>query len=170
MHHTGFPPVVSGKPVILILGSMPGAESLRQQQYYAHSRNLFWEFMGSMFDFDPALPYSQRLKQLTKNQIALWDVIERCERPGSLDSSIKHQSIIVNDFATLLSRYTSIEYIFFNGCKAETEFRRRVAPTLADLTHDIQFELLPSTSPANAGITKTEKFRQWSKIKKIIKR
>ena len=170
MHNTGFPPIISGKPLLLILGSMPSEESLRQQQYYAHPRNLFWPIMSELLGIPANTSYQQKTDYLVRNRIALWDVIERCARKGSLDSAIVHESILVNDFATLLSSYTSIEYVFFNGRKAESEFNKRVAPGLAGIKRDIHYELLPSTSPANAGITKSEKFKRWSKIKKIITR
>ena len=74
---------------VLILGSMPGAESLRQQQYYAFKHNAFWRIMGELYGFPVETPYPERLAILKAHRIALWDVLAECERPGSLDSSIR---------------------------------------------------------------------------------
>jgi G:T/U-mismatch repair DNA glycosylase len=43
-------PVVTDASRVLILGTLPGDESLRMQQYYANSRNQFWSILGAAFD------------------------------------------------------------------------------------------------------------------------
>jgi hypothetical protein len=48
-----FPPIVSEKSKILILGSMPGEAALKAGQYYAHPRNAFWRIMGELFGHTP---------------------------------------------------------------------------------------------------------------------
>ena len=68
-----FPPAAAEGVRVLVLGSMPGVESLRQQQYYAHPRNAFWPIMGALFGFSPALPYKKRLEELNRAGVALWD-------------------------------------------------------------------------------------------------
>ena len=96
-----FPPVAGNDATVLILGSMPGKESLKQHQYYAHPQNAFWKIMGELVGAHPDLPYPQRLHALTNARIALWDVLETCERQGSLDSDIQNET--ANDFASFFN-------------------------------------------------------------------
>lgn len=149
---------------VLILGSMPGAESLRKQEYYGHPQNLFWGFMGRFFGAGPALPYAERLSRLQRSGVGLWDVAHRCRRPGSLDSSIETGSVEVNDFAAVFARCPGIHSVFFNGAKAAELFRRLVLPGLAQ--EALSYELLPSTSPANASIPRAVKLARWGAVKR----
>lgn len=153
---------------ILILGSMPGVESLRQQQYYAHPRNAFWDIMGELFGFDPKLPYPERLESLKQSRIALWDVAHMCERPGSLDSSIRHDSVVANDFAAFFRVHPRIGALFFNGHKAAELYRRLVVPTLAEPWRSLPGHRLPSTSPAHAGMNFQQKLDQWLQIRAAL--
>jgi len=167
MSKTGFEPIIGGKPTALILGSMPGEASLQKTQYYANPRNLFWEIVATHFNFDHTLDYDQKITHLIANQVALWDVIGSCERQGSLDSSIRSASIKVNNLLALFVEYPSISHIFFNGTKAKIEFYKRVLPDLSELHNKLELILLPSTSPANARISRDEKIAQWSKLKLV---
>ncbi|AOF80831.1 DNA-deoxyinosine glycosylase [Methyloversatilis sp. RAC08] len=153
-----FPPVADPATArVLILGSMPGKASLDANQYYAHPRNQFWSIMGTLFGAHPALPYAERLAMLTGAGLALWDVLSSCERRGSLDSAIDLRSAQANDFAAFLGRHTGIRRVLFNGALAETCFRRDVMPHVRAL----DMLRLPSTSPAHAGLSATDKLHAW---------
>lgn len=152
-----FPPVADGKATVLILGSMPGKESLRQQQYYAHPQNAFWKIMGDLVGADPGLPYPQRLHALTAARIALWDVLHSCEREGSLDSDIAQEE--ANDFAAFFAKHPNITHVYFNGAKAEQSFKRFVLGKQE--LPPLEFARLPSTSPAHAGMRYEEKLKMW---------
>lgn len=78
-----FPPAAAPDAELLFLGSLPGDESLRQAQYYAHPRNAFWRIMGELFGFDHLLPYGERLAELRRNRVALWDVVGSGVRPAA---------------------------------------------------------------------------------------
>jgi len=95
-----FPPVATSEARVLILGSMPGIASLTAGQYYAHPRNAFWRIMGKLVGAGPENPYDERLRILKKGGIALWDVLDSCVRPGSLDANISNET--PNDFAIFL--------------------------------------------------------------------
>ncbi|MDR7134256.1 hypoxanthine-DNA glycosylase [Lysobacter niastensis] len=155
----GFAPVVGQHARVLILGSMPGAASLLAAQYYAHPRNQFWPIMGELVGADPALPYAQRLDRLTAAGIALWDVLARCEREGSLDARIRDDTAIANDFAGFFASQPGIRTVLLNGGKAEQSFRRIVLPTLA--VQEFACVRLPSTSPAHASLRAEQKRQAW---------
>ena len=154
-----FEPWVGRDPVVLILGSMPGVASLQQQRYYAHPRNAFWPILGEIFGIDWADDYARRRAQFESLPLALWDVLQGCEREGSLDAAIDPRSLRINRLPELLNDLTGIERILFNGATAERLFKRHVLPMLADATP--QLLRLPSTSPAHAGIGFDEKLARW---------
>lgn len=155
-----FPPVANADATVLILGSMPGKESLNQNQYYAHPQNAFWKIMGELVGARRELPYTERLLKLTAAHIALWDVLKTCEREGSLDSDIQNETS--NDFVAFFKAYPLITHVFFNGAKAEQSFNKfvRGQQTLPQL----EFTRLPSTSPAHAGMRYEEKLKLWSAV------
>lgn len=161
---TGFPPVIDQRARVLVLGSMPGRVSLLEGQYYAMPRNAFWRIMGDLFGAGPELPYEDRLEALGRNRIALWDVLESCYRPGSLDSSIDSSSARPNDFENFIARYPEIRHLFFNGRKAEDIFMRAVFPRFEQKFPGKFYRALPSTSPAHAAMTYAEKLNQWSAV------
>ena len=59
-----FAPVANCNATALILGSMPGKESLKQNRYYAHPQNAFWKIMGELVGAHPHLPFEERLRNL----------------------------------------------------------------------------------------------------------
>lgn len=164
---SGFPPVIGPRPRVLILGSMPSIASLEQRQYYAHPRNAYWQIMGDLFDAGPERPYGARLAALKAHGIALWDVLESCVRPGSLDSSICDDTARTNGFGDLFAGHPTIRHVFFNGLKAAGVFRRAVLPELGD-PGDLVLTTLPSTSPAHASQTYAQKLRAWSRIRSVL--
>lgn len=158
---SGFLPIESSDAKILILGSMPSEASLNSNQYYAHPRNSFWYIIESLFAKEHDLSYQHRKELLVKNKIALWDVVQSCQRPGSLDSAIEQDSIVINRFGEFYDRHPMIEIIFFNGSKAETEYKKRVLPELAENYAGLASRRLPSTSPAMATLRRQQKLKRW---------
>ena len=145
---SSFPPAWAPDAEILILGSLPGDESLRQAQYYAHPRNAFWPIMGEIFGFSPALPYLERLARLLRNRVALWDVVGSGIRPGSLDGAIREER--ANDIPGLLRRCPEIHRILCNGTTAMRLLKKHHPHLFGG---QLQILQLPSTSPAAARLT-----------------
>ena len=141
---------------------MPGEESLRQQQYYAHPRNGFWPILGALLEFDPALPYAERTARLSAAGIALWDVLAACERQGSLDAAIRQAE--ANDFLAFFRCHPRIRVIFFNGSTAASQFRRQAWPAVSQEFPYLELCQLPSTSPAHAALSLTTKLEAWRPV------
>lgn len=158
-----FPPLAAADAHTLILGSMPGVASLTAGQYYAHSRNGFWTILGDLLGFDVQLDYTVRVQRLCSAGIAVWDVLQSCERRGSLDARIQRGSVVANDFKEFFERHSGVARVYFNGAAAQALFRRHVMPTLDDAPRR-SYVRLPSTSPANAAIALSAKIDAWRTV------
>ena len=134
---------------------MPGAMSLEKQEYYANPRNHFWKILYTLFD---ALPIPDLLEEKTdfllSNKIGLWDVLENCERKGSLDIHIKNQK--ENDFIALFEKFPLINKIVFNGKQSHAFFIKRFGQI-----EGITYYVMPSTSPANT-MSFENKLKTWA--------
>ena len=159
-----FPPITAPGMRVLILGSIPGAMSLRMEQYYAHRQNAFWKILGELIGAGRELDYADRVARLQSHDIGLWDVLMSCHRPGSLDSAIDHATIQPNDLAGLYAAHPELTHVFFNGAKAEETYRRYVLPGLAVSHSHLRYERLPSTSPTHAAMSYPEKLSAWRRI------
>jgi hypoxanthine-DNA glycosylase len=158
MKKYSFAPISHSNATILILGTMPGVQSLALQQYYGHPRNAFWKIIFSVFETPFSTDYGFRKSILLDHRIALWDVLEVCVREGSLDSAIEQE--VANDFDSFLKAHPHIKHIFFNGQKAAKYFKQHVV-----VTGTYHLITLPSTSPANAGMSFEKKLMEWQIIK-----
>lgn len=153
-----FPPVAEQDAKILILGSIPGIKSLETQQYYAHPMNQFWRILFDLFHQEQASEYDNKILFLKHHHIALWDVIQQCERKGSLDSGIL--TIVPNEFAPFFQHHPQIRALFFNGIKAKETYSKYYKNLSFPAA---EFFCLPSTSPANV-MPYTDKLLRWKTI------
>ena len=154
-----FPPIISGNPHTLILGTMPGGKSLQANQYYAHPQNQFWKLMGDIYGAGLSVPYNERLQILKDKGVAVWDVVSACIRKGSMDSEIKKE--VPNNFEEFYNNYPSIKLVVFDSLTAEKIYNRRV---LSNLTKELKYMRVPSPSPANARMSYAAKLALWSEV------
>lgn len=117
--------------------------------------------MGECLGFDHS-SYEKCLLALNKHNIALWDVLKHCERPGSLDSNIVESSVECNDFCDFLNRHKKISTMLFNGKTAERLFRKHMKNNLENSIDKFPaMHCLPSTSPAMASLNFQQKLQLW---------
>lgn len=157
-----FAPVITDNAAILILGSIPGDRSIAENEYYAHPRNRFWSLLAELTGSKQANSYSEKLRLLSSNGISLWDVAEKANRKGSMDSAIKEYT--VNDIDRLLTENPTIRVVVFNGKTAERLYRDNF-----DEREGVKYLSMPSTSPANAAYGMERLCGRWCKITEYIR-
>lgn len=153
----GFAPIIPTKPKVLILGTMPSVISLEKAFYYAHPRNAFWPIIASLVG-DSLETVEQKKRACDQLGFYLWDVLQACQRQGSLDSAIQAPS--ANDFEQLFNTFPDLKIVAFNGQAAEKLFKKEVF-NKQRLPDGLQFLSLPSTSPAYAAISLEDKRALW---------
>ena len=162
-----FPPVVDHGCRVLILGSLPGEESLRRQQYYAHPRNGFWRVLGGVFEETVGESYPEKIAFMLGRRLALWDTVQSAIRPGSLDQNIRDAR--PNDFSSLFAEFPGLQAVAFNGSTSASLFNRLARPLLLpELIARLEFIQMPSTSPANPRPL-NEKIARWRAILDLLR-
>lgn len=145
---------------VLILGSFPSAASLAAQQYYAHPQNQFWRILGAVLEQPlKEMDYAARVAAVQAAGIAIWDVFASCSRDGSLDTAIRdaipNELSILREFPNRCTALApALRRVCFNGRMAARRIREVEALGLEAL-------VLPSTSPAYAGMRFEEKLARW---------
>jgi hypoxanthine-DNA glycosylase len=156
-----FAPIASKISTVLILGTMPGERSIKLNQYYGHKGNQFWRLMFDIFEQPFTDDYADRIALLTKNKIALWDVLSHCEREGSADSKIKNE--IPNNLKLFYRKHPTIKHVFFASKEAEKLYKKHVGQF-----NKHAYYVLPSPSGANASKTYSVKLNEWRVILRIL--
>ena len=146
-----------------MLGTLPGEESLRRREYYAHPRNLFWPIVYRLFGVSPSAEYEERLGFVLERGIALWDVCGSAERVASADTTIRAER--PNAIPELLQSRPAIRAIAFNGTAARRLYDRHFVRR-----PDLAYLALPSTSPAHARLGLAEKLAQWHALREVLDR
>ncbi|MGE4353490.1 MAG: DNA-deoxyinosine glycosylase [Oscillospiraceae bacterium] len=154
----GLAPIADEHASVLILGSLPGDLSLQKQQYYATPRNHFWAIMAAILKEPLPKSYPSRVQMLQRHRVALWDVINRAEREGSLDAGLREKK--PNDLAEFLDRYPNIQFILLNGSEAYRSYQKYFG------TLNVPNAMVRSSSPVPSRECNTlqEKTRQWKDV------
>ena len=159
-------PVYDEHASILILGSFPSVKSREQGFFYGHPQNRFWRVTAAVFEDDVPMTVPDRRAFLLRHGIALWDSVQSCVRPGSLDQKIAAET--PNDIPGFLRSHPSVRRVCFNGAAAQ-KFHDRYHTRLGE----VEYLLLPSTSPIPRQKIKTleDKLPFWQEaLAAVLKR
>jgi TDG/mug DNA glycosylase family protein len=153
----GFKPILVRNARILVLGSAPSIQSIKQQNYYAHPQNTFWKIIQQLTTLQTDT-FEQKIAACQRIHLNIWDTLASCERKGSLDSAIKEP--IPNNFESFFSQHPEIMCVAFNG-KASQKYFKKYVLTQQSIPTDLTFLSLPSTSPAMASLSLDQKVDIW---------
>ena len=144
--HESIPPYINDDSNILILGSLPSIASRKDGFFYAHPQNRFFKVLACVFNEKEPITIEERKAFLKRNKIALYDVIYECDICGSSDATIKN--VVSIPLADILKKFPNIKRIYTTGKKAKALYDKYLLPEVK-----IEAIGLPSTSPANAGMS-----------------
>lgn len=156
----GFEPLLCDEPRILILGTLPGGESLAHQQYYYSSSNRIWRVLCQLTWESPPIDYPQKKAFLARHHIVLWDYYESAIRPGSNDTAIRDGR--PNDIIAFMIQHPTIKVIAINGFGKYRDFGAQIKKKLATIPAltDVKVLRLPETSGCNQNYG-------WSDLNKL---
>ena len=125
----------------LILGTLPSDKSYGQNlskkeillrggdghQNYGHSRNSFWNIVGSAFGFHRhKIGFNDQVNILTDQGYAVWDVLSQAKRKGSLDSNLVKGSLVPTDLPGFILDHPNLNRFVFAANSAEVFCKKEV--------------------------------------------
>lgn len=138
---------------VLILGSLPSVESVKQGFYYMHPQNRFWKVLSIIFQEDVYSMNIEKKRQfILKHDLSLYDVIAACDIHQSSDASIRNVSY--TNIKEIIDQ-TEINKILLNG-KTAYQFFLKEYPEYKDMAF-----CMPSTSSANAKVKIEDLVQYW---------
>lgn len=152
-----FPPIADENCKVVILGTMPGEESLKHMEYYNSSNNQFWKIIAAVTGESFNVSYDEKKKLLLKHHIAVWDVLMHCNREGSQDANIIKEA--PNDFNAFFEENKSIKTIFFNGEPPHKFYKKYHLPV-----NEKKMAVLTSSSGLNTSKTLQQKIEIWNNL------
>lgn len=156
-----FPPVADERTRVLVLGSLPGEESLARQRYYANPRNHFWRLMSAVTGAELVpLDYGARLQALLDAGVGLWDSVGTASRDGSLDAAIRDH--IPNALADLARSLPELKAVGFNGGTSA-----RIGMKALTVATEAALIVLPSSSPAYT-LAFEKKLEAWLQLRDYL--
>ena len=151
----GFDPVCSPESRVLILGSFPSVKSRAEGFYYGNPQNAFWRTVAQFFGEQTPRTVEEKKFFLSRNRIALWDVVISCYIEGSSDASIERERVA--DIPALLAQ-SNVKAVLCNG-SLSYRLLVRYYPQ-----YEKTAKKLPSTSPANPRFQKEAWFEALREI------
>lgn len=152
-------PIYDENSKILILGSFPSVKTRSYGFFYGNKQNRFWKVLEIIFNNPIEDNIESKKEFLHRHNIALWDVIYKCDIIGSSDSSIKN--VEITDLRKIFNK-AQIKNIYCNGGLSYKLYNKYHKKYL-----DISAHKLPSTSPANARYSLEDLVENWKIIKEV---
>ena len=137
-----FDAVYDGNAKILMMGTIPSAGGVKYGFFYMSKVNYFWQYLTQTLQTDNFVELAnayreayntpqaevckQNVKQaLYKNHIALYDVINTCERVGSADNEIvSSTNNSAQSIFQIIKDNPSIKMIFVNSYEVEKRLKQ----------------------------------------------
>ncbi len=159
---SSFAPFVAPQTRLLVLGTLPGEESLRTQRYYAHPRNLFWHLIGTAIGQDIAsLDYEHRVAALRDARVGLVGH----DRLGPAHRQPRHRD--PGGGAQSAGRAGRQPARTARGCLQRCDLGEdRHASCLPEPS--VALVALPSSSPAHAAMKLADKEAIWRELAKFL--
>lgn len=155
----GFDPIIDSCSETVLLGTIPGPQSLSIGEYYADPHNQFWTIIEAVFNVPISGEYMKRRQYLLERNIAIWDVLESAERLGGTDKGITNATI--NDFHIFFCKYPTIKRVILLGNTAMTYYKKGIKTD--KVPGSIPFKQVQSSSatPGKYVLRFREKVEQW---------